>query len=71
MERLQFRSSDESMHLVTWVGLAGSLYCQYSVELSVKTSDISPKNVAIGHQGSQMVIPDVTWDDGWYAICGS
>jgi len=29
------------------------------------------ESIAIGCRGSQMVIPEVTWDDGWYAICGS
>ena len=41
MERLQRGSSGESMHLVTWAGLAGSLRCQYSVKLPAKMSGIS------------------------------
>lgn len=27
-------------------------------------------NIIAGLQGSQMVIPEITWDDGWNAVCG-
>jgi hypothetical protein len=33
MERLQCRSSDESVHLLMWVAFARYLVCQYSVKL--------------------------------------
>ena len=41
MERLQCRSSDESVHLLMWVGFARYLVCQYSVKLPAIMLDTS------------------------------
>lgn len=56
MERLQCRSSDESMHLVTWLGLARSLVCQYSVKLPTRISDI-PKEISRGSKAHKWWYP--------------
>ena len=66
MDRLQCGSSDESVHLATRVGFAGSLTCQYSVKLPAKILDISWK---ISLLGSQMMIPKITRDDSRYTVC--